>query len=66
MTKPKSTTKAAKMAEDARLKEIYAWSRANFSAADLQKFTVVEKGVPAEKVLKQMKEIHKKHSKKRV
>jgi hypothetical protein len=41
------------------LKEIYARIKREFSAADLQKYTVIEKGIPAEKVLAQMERIHR-------
>jgi hypothetical protein len=36
------------------LKEAYALGRAAFTAADLQLFTEVEKGIPAEDVLNEM------------
>ena len=65
MAKRKTKPKTDKTAAAEQQRAIYAWSRKNFSAADLQKFTVAEKGVPAEKVLQEMKEIHKKLSKKR-
>jgi hypothetical protein len=45
--------------EEQRLKAIYAKSRRDFSAADLQKFTVIEKGIPMEKVIKEMEKIQK-------
>jgi hypothetical protein len=45
--------------EEQRLKAIYAKSRREFSAADLQKFTVIEKGIPMEKVIKEMEKIQK-------
>jgi hypothetical protein len=51
--------------EEQRLKEIYAKSRREFSAADLQKFTVIEKGIPFEKVIKEMEEIQKKYKPKK-
>jgi len=40
------------------LAAIYSQARREFTAADLQKYTVVEKGVPAEKVLAEMEAIH--------
>src|SRR5262249_811539 len=42
------------------LKEIYARSRREFTAADLQKYTVIEKGVPLEKIIAEMEAIHRK------
>jgi hypothetical protein len=40
------------------LREIYARIKREFSAADLQKYTVIEEGVPAEQVLADMRKIH--------
>jgi hypothetical protein len=51
--------------EEQRLKEIYAKSRRDFSAADLQKFTVMEMGVPFEKVIKEMERIQKNYKRKK-
>ena len=36
------------------LKTIYAIARRAFTAADLQKYTVIEKGIPMERVIKEM------------
>lgn len=36
------------------LKSIYAKARKAFTAADLQKFTVIEEGVPAREILAEM------------
>jgi hypothetical protein len=44
---------------------IYDRIRREFSASDLQKYTVVEKGVPLEKVIKKMEAIHRKLSQKK-
>jgi hypothetical protein len=41
------------------LAPIYAKYRAEFSAADLQKYTEVEEGIPAEQVLADMEAIHR-------
>ncbi len=49
----------------AELKVIYAQARREFTAADLQKYTVIEKGVPAEKVLAEMEEIQRRYSRKK-
>lgn len=45
--------------EQERLRAIYAKSRQEFSAADLQKFTVEEKGIPLERVIGAMEKIQK-------
>ena len=42
----------------ARLKEIYAAARRAFTAADLQKFTEIEEGVPAEQVVAELEAIY--------
>ena len=47
------------------LNAIYARARRKFSAADLQKYTVIEKGVPLEQVITEMEAIHKKHKRKK-
>jgi len=47
------------------LKAIYAESRRKFTAADLQKYTVIEKGIPLEKVIGEMEEIHTKYKRKK-
>ena len=44
---------------DKRLQAIYDKSRQEFSAADLQKFTVIEKGVPLEDVIAEMEKIQR-------
>lgn len=48
------------------LQAIYTKVRREFSASDLQKYTVIEEGVPAEQVLAAMEEIHRKETKKKV
>jgi hypothetical protein len=45
------------------LKEAYALARAAFTAADLQKYTEVDDGVPMEEVLAELEEIHRQLSK---
>ena len=45
--------------EEQRLKAIYAKSRREFTAADLQKYTEIEVGIPAEQILKEMQAIHR-------
>jgi hypothetical protein len=51
--------------EEQRLKAIYAKSRRDFSAADLQKFTVIEKGIPIERVLAEVEARHREFMRKR-
>jgi hypothetical protein len=46
---------------DKELKALYAKMRKEFTAADLQKYTVIEKGVPLEKVISQMQKVHQQH-----
>ncbi len=45
--------------EEKRLQAIYAKSRREFSAADLQKFTEIEDGIPIEQVIAEMEEIQR-------
>ncbi len=52
--------------EEQRLKAIYAKSRREFTAADLQKYTVIEKGIPLEKVIKEMEKIQRNYKPKKV
>jgi hypothetical protein len=51
--------------EKAKLKAIYEKSRADFTAADLQKFTQLDEGIPFEKVLSELEELHRKRKRKR-
>ncbi len=46
--------------KNATLKQIYAIAKKEFTAADLQKFTEIEPMIPAEQVLAEMEEIHRK------
>jgi hypothetical protein len=57
--------KPTKSNDKKRLQAIYAKSRREFSAADLQKFTVVEKGIPLENVIAAMERIQKNHRRKK-
>jgi hypothetical protein len=41
------------------LKKIYDKARRAFTAADLQKYTEIEEGIPAEQVLAKMKALHR-------
>ena len=47
------------------LKSIYAKRRRSFTAADLQKYTEVEEGIPAEQVLAELEAIHREGMQKR-
>lgn len=46
-------------------KTIYAKLRKRFTAADLQKFTEIEPGIPAEQVVAEMEAIHHEETEKR-
>jgi hypothetical protein len=46
------------------LKAIYAKARRAFSAADLQKYTVIEEGFPARQVLTELEELDQKDTRK--
>jgi hypothetical protein len=46
--------------KNATLRQIYAIARQQFTAADLQKYTVDEPMVPMEQVLKEMEKTHEK------
>lgn len=47
------------------LKAIYEKVRRSFTAADLQKYTEIEEGVPLEQVIAQMEKIHREAEAKR-
>jgi hypothetical protein len=47
------------------LRAIYDKIRREFSAADLQKYTEIEEGIPVEKVLAEMEEIQRKYGRKK-
>ena len=61
--RPNRQTKESREAKD--LQALYARMRKKFSAADLQKYTEIEEGVPAEQVLAEMEEIYRKFTRKR-
>lgn len=46
------------------LKEAYALAKATFTAEDLQRYTELDEGVPAEEVLAELEEILKQSGKK--
>lgn len=47
------------------LKTIYAKARKAFTAADLQKFTEIEEGVPAREILAELEEFDRLHEHKK-
>ncbi len=51
--------------KDASRKEIYAAARRAFTAADLQKFTEIEEGIPAEQVVAELEAIYQEETRKR-
>jgi hypothetical protein len=55
--KPDKSPRRKNNEEAKRLQAIYARSRREFSAADLQKFTVNEPGVPLKTVVAEMQRI---------
>jgi hypothetical protein len=57
MAEARNGTTPPDKAED--LAALYARIRDEFSAADLQKYTEIEEGIPAEQVLAEMEEIHR-------
>jgi len=65
MAKKKDDIPRLYVRKGATLKEIYAQIRREFTAADLQKYTVDEPMVPMKKVLAQMEAIEKAGTNKR-
>jgi hypothetical protein len=53
-------SKQPKPKRDKKLQAIYDRIRREFSAADLQKYTEIEEGIPIEQVLEQMEKMHQK------
>ncbi len=50
--------------KNATLRQIYAIAKKNFTAADLQKYTVDEPMVPAEQLLAELEAIHQEETRK--
>jgi hypothetical protein len=66
MAKRKNNKKKQSQAEeDERVRAIYDKIRREFSAADLQKYTEIEVGIPAEQVLAEMEKIHRQVTRKK-
>ncbi len=59
MAKQKDSAIRRLKSKAAKFQAIYAKSRREFSAADLQKFTVEEKGIPLDKVIAEMQKIQR-------
>jgi hypothetical protein len=51
--------------KNATLRQIYAKARAEFTAADLQRYTEIEPMVPMERVLSEMERIHRQESRRK-
>ncbi len=66
MAKQKKDKPQHSEGEKKDFRAIYSRFRREFSASDLQKYTVIEEGVPAEQVLAAMEEIHRKEKKKKI
>jgi hypothetical protein len=64
MRKKQFAVPILKVRKNATLKEIYAAAREQFTAADSQKYTEIEEGVPAEQLLAELEEINRRESKK--
>jgi hypothetical protein len=56
---------SSRNSDEAWLKMMYAKTRREFSAADLQKYTEIEEGIPAEQVLADCEAIHRRLVKKK-
>jgi hypothetical protein len=63
--KKKNLIPIVKVPPNATLRQMYTALKRDFSAADLQKFTEIEPGIPAETLMAQLETIHKTESKKR-
>ncbi len=59
MSKRKESAIRRPKSNEDKLQAIFAKSRREFSAADLQKFTVVEQGIPLAKVIAEMQKIQR-------
>jgi len=61
----KPAVRVLRVGKGASLKTIYEKSRRAFTADDLQRFTEVEEGIPADDVLKSLQELDRLASEKR-
>jgi hypothetical protein len=64
--KPTSSRSKAKPKKKETLRQIYARVKREFSAADLQKYTVDEPMVPAEQVLAELEAIQAKYERRQM
>jgi hypothetical protein len=62
--KKKEIVPTLKVPKNATLKQIYAAYKKQFTAADLQKYTVIEPMVPATQVLADLQRIHEEETRK--
>ena len=63
MAKPnEKKTPRAKSSEARRIRAVYAKSKAEFSASDLQRFTEIEEGIPLEQLLAELEAIQRKRA----
>jgi hypothetical protein len=63
--KKKEIVPTLKVPKNATLKQIYAAYKKQFTAADLQKYTVIEPMVPATQLLAELEAIHAEETQKR-
>jgi hypothetical protein len=54
-----------RVSKDDDLRTIYAKARRAFTAADLQKYTEIEEGIPLEQIIGEMEAIHREEKQKR-
>jgi hypothetical protein len=57
--------KKSRPRKDKELQAIYDQIRREFTAADLQKYTEIEEGVPFRQTLAELEEMHRKNQRKR-
>jgi hypothetical protein len=53
------------VSKNATLREMYAKARQEFTAADLQKFTEIDEGIPMERIIAELEKIHRQETRKR-
>ena len=58
-------SRRSKAKVDKKLQAIYDKSRREFSAADLQKFTEIEEGIPFQEVIAELEKIHRETTKRK-
>jgi hypothetical protein len=65
MAKKKDPIPWLDVPKNATLRQIYARARAAFTAADLQKYTEIEEGIPMEQVLAELDKVNRRYSRKK-